>query len=90
MPRKATPAAPLPADHTPLTTACAVLAKHGTVISYSSLWGLCASGRLPTVRRGARLYLVGLPADLARLVAFEMGQPIRRRPLSQPRRAGAA
>jgi hypothetical protein len=56
----------------PLITACATLAEHGVSIRYQTLWGMVVSGRIPSVRRGARVFLLIDPADLARTVRQEL------------------
>lgn len=56
----------------PLITACAALTEHGVFIRYQTLWGMVVSGRIPSVRRGARVLLTIDPADLARTVRQEL------------------
>lgn len=56
----------------PLTAAAAALAPYGVRAGYHSLWTLAVNGRLPSVRQNNRVYLVGAPADLARLVKREV------------------
>ena len=64
-----------PANLIPLTSACAALAQRGVSIGYNSLWTLTASGRIPTKRRGNRIYLIGSLPDLAKAVARELEAP---------------
>lgn len=57
-----------PASEIPLIHACAMLAEHGVFICYQPLWGMVVSGKIPSVRRGARVFLTDDQADLARKV----------------------
>jgi len=52
----------------PMTRAVQTLAPHGVEVSYSQLWNLTVSGKVPSIRRANRVYLVGQPADLAKLI----------------------
>lgn len=73
MPRKTAPN-PAKSDPNllPLTGALIAMAPYGVDLSYSQAWGMIVTGKLPSIKRGNRLYLVGQPADLARLALHEL------------------
>lgn len=81
MPRKTVPN-PAKSDPNlvPLTGALIAMAPHGVHLSYSQAWGMIVTGKLPSIKRGNRLYLVGQPADLAKLAAHEIEKANKYRP----------
>ncbi len=68
MPRKTVPN-PAKSDPNllPMTGALIAMAPYGVDLSYSQLWNLVVTGTLPSVKRRNKIYLVGQPADLAKL-----------------------
>lgn len=81
MPRKTAPN-PAKSDPNllPLTQAIPALAEYGVSIEYGALWRQCVAGKIPAIRSRNRVYLVGQPADIAKLLAHELEKADKYRP----------